>query len=133
LLSSGLFGFTRQAYYQLQKYEYKCWAQFQIFLEMVPNKRSSLPGIGGPKLFNVIRMAMKKENIQIGRDAYSCKIARWNLSAKLEADRVVYALEIALCQLPENKGTNLIHHSHRGTQYCCDKYISKAQVFPYQY
>jgi len=65
-----LFGFTRQAYYQLQKYEYKCRAQSQIVLEMVLNERSSLPGIGGRKLLNMISMPMKRENIQVGRDAF---------------------------------------------------------------
>lgn len=191
-----MFGFTRQAYYQLQKYEYKCRAQSQIVLEMVLNERSSLPGIGGRKLLTMISMPMKRENIQIGRDAffdllrenhllvrhrktkvvttdsrhryrrypnlirdilltrphqlwvsdityiatsegylylslitdaYSRKIVGWNLSHKLDADSAVYALEMALSGLPDNKADNLIHHSDRGVQYCCDKYIAKLR------
>jgi putative transposase len=165
---------------------------------MVLNERSSLPGIGGRKLLSMISMPMKRENIQIGRDAffdllrdnrllvrhyktkvittdsrhryrrypnlirdilltrphqlwvsdityiptnegylylslitdaYSRKIVGWNLSNKLEADGAVYALEMALRQLPEDKSTDLIHHSDRGIQYCCDKYISKLRSF----
>jgi len=60
-------------------------------------------------------------------DAYSRKIVGWNLSNKLEADGAVYALEMALSQLPENNGIDLIHHSDRGIQYCCDKYISRLR------
>jgi putative transposase len=191
-----LFGFTRQAYYQLNKYDYKSQAQSQIVLEMVYNERSCLPGIGGRKLLNMISAAMKKENMHMGRDAffdllrenrllvrhhktkvvttdsrhryrrypnlirditltrphqlwvsdityittnegflylslvtdaYSRKIVGWNLSNKLEADGAVYALEMAVSQLPENNGIDLIHHSDRGIQYCCGKYISKLR------
>ena len=191
-----MFGFTRQAYYQLNKYEYKSRAQSQIVLEMVHHERSCLPGIGGRKLLNMISAAMKRENMPMGRDAffnllrenrllvrhyktkvvttnsrhryrrypnlirditlirphqlwvsdityittnegflylslvtdaYSRKIVGWNLSNKLEADGAVCALEMALSQLPEDNGINLIHHSDRGIQYCCDKYISKLR------
>ncbi len=193
-----MFGFTRQAYYQLQKYEYRCRAQSHIVLEMIKNERSSLPGIGGRKLLSIISAEMKRENINIGRDAffdllrenhllvrhhktriittnsrhwcrkypnlirdihltqphqlwvsdityittseghlylslitdaYSRKIIGWDLSTKLEAEGAVSALEMALSQLPANKATALIHHSDRGIQYCCDKYISKLRSF----
>jgi len=193
-----LFGFTRQAYYQLQKYEYKCRAQSQIILEMVQQERSSLPGIGGRKLLNLISMEMNRANMQIGRDAffdllrenhllvrhyktrvvttnskhryrrypnlirellitrphqlwvsdityvatsegylylslitdaYSRKIVGWNISNKLDADSAVYALEMALSGLPDSTASDLIHHSDRGVQYCCDKYIAKLRFF----
>ena len=47
----------------------------------------------------------------------------------LEADGAVSALEMALSQLPAHKRADLIHHSDRGIQYCCDKYISKLKSF----
>ena len=194
----GLFGFSRQAYYQLQRYDYKSQAQCQIVLEMVRNERQSLPGIGGRKLLKIISEPMKKENINIGRDAffqllrdnrllmrhqrfkvkttdsrhryrrypnlirelvpirphelwvsdityietkegylylslitdaYSRKIVGWNISNKLEAEGALSALRMALEQLPTENNTGLIHHSDRGTQYCCDKYITKLNAF----
>ncbi|WP_316809676.1 IS3 family transposase [Pedobacter agri] len=193
-----MFGFTRQAYYQLQKYEYKCRAQSHIVLEMIKNERIILPGIGGRKVLSLIGAEMKRENITMGRDAffdllrenhllirhykikiittnsrhwyrkypnlirgiqlihphqlwvsdityvatiegylylslitdaYSRKIIGWNISNKLEADDAVSALEMALNQLPADKAASLIHHSDRGVQYCCDKYISKLRSF----
>lgn len=55
-------------------------------------------------------------------DAYSRKIIGWELGRTLEAKYTVKALEMALGQLP--KGTkNVIHHSDRGVQYCCNDYV----------
>ncbi len=55
-------------------------------------------------------------------DAYSRKIIGWELGETLEAKHTVKALQMALNQLP--KGTvNVIHHSDRGVQYCCDDYV----------
>lgn len=55
-------------------------------------------------------------------DAYSQKIVGWNLSEDLQAKSAVSALKMAL---KENKGAikELIHHSDRGVQYCCDDYV----------
>jgi putative transposase len=47
---------------------------------------------------------------------------------QLEADGAVTALEMALMQLPERCPSDLIHHSDRGIQYCCDKYISRLKA-----
>ncbi|WP_166336586.1 DDE-type integrase/transposase/recombinase [Sphingobacterium chungjuense] len=65
-------------------------------------------------------------------DAYSRKIIGWNISNKLEADSAVSAFEMALSQLSTDKAADLIHHSDRGIQYCCDKYISKLRSFSIQ-
>lgn len=55
-------------------------------------------------------------------DAYSRKIIGWELGETLEARHTVKALQMALKQLP--KGTKgVYHHSDRGVQYCCDKYV----------
>lgn len=55
-------------------------------------------------------------------DAYSHKIIGWSVSETLEANNAVDALKMALSQLPK-KTLGLIHHSDRGSQYCCDKYV----------
>jgi putative transposase len=55
-------------------------------------------------------------------DAYSRKIIGWEVGGTLEAKHSVKALQMAIDQLP--KGIrNVIHHSDRGVQYCCDDYV----------
>ena len=59
-------------------------------------------------------------------DAYSKKILGWCLSPTLHSDYTVEALRMAIrnagCRLD-----GLIHHSDRGCQYCCEKYVKLLQ------
>ena len=59
-------------------------------------------------------------------DAYSKKIMGWCLSPSLHAEATIRALQMAIraagCDL-----TGLIHHSDRGCQYCCEKYVKLLQ------
>lgn len=55
-------------------------------------------------------------------DAYSRKIVGFCLSRDLSAQGPLNALRMALAGNPER--TNLIHHSDRGVQYCCDGYVN---------
>jgi putative transposase len=59
-------------------------------------------------------------------DAYSKKIMGWCLSPSLHAEATIKAMQMAIrnasCSL---KG--LIHHSDRGCQYCCEKYVKLLQ------
>lgn len=54
-------------------------------------------------------------------DAYSHKIVGFYLSKDLSAKGPLKALKMAVNDNPTI--TNLIHHSDRGAQYCCDDYI----------
>jgi putative transposase len=54
-------------------------------------------------------------------DAYSHKIIGFYLSRDLSAKGPLKALKMAVKNNPEI--TNLIHHSDRGVQYCCDDYV----------
>jgi putative transposase len=54
-------------------------------------------------------------------DAYSRKIVGYNLSETLEASGSVNALLMALASCED--ATNLMHHSDRGVQYCCNDYV----------
>jgi putative transposase len=54
-------------------------------------------------------------------DKFSRKIVGWHLGDNLEATGCVRALKRALAQLP--KGCKPIHHSDRGSQYCCHEYV----------
>ena len=59
-------------------------------------------------------------------DAYSKKILGWRLSQSLHADATISALQMAI----RNAGCDLkglIHHSDRGCQYCCEKYVKLLQ------
>lgn len=54
-------------------------------------------------------------------DVHSRKIVGYDVNNTLEAVGCMRALKMALGQLPE--GSNTIHHSDRGTQYCCGDYV----------
>lgn len=58
-------------------------------------------------------------------DAFSHKIVGWYLLDTLETEGPLKALDMALTSLPA--GTHLIHHSDRGTQYCCTEYVEKLK------
>jgi transposase InsO family protein len=55
-------------------------------------------------------------------DACSRKIVGYHLSRSLSIEGCLKALKKALSALP--KGVNVIHHSDRGIQYCCDEYTT---------
>ena len=55
-------------------------------------------------------------------DAYSRKIVGFYLSVDLSAEGCIRALEMALRNNKDELG-RLIHHSDRGSQYCCSDYV----------
>lgn len=55
-------------------------------------------------------------------DAYSRKITGWDLSGSLGIEGAVRTLQMTMKQCPDSKG--VIHHSDRGIQYCCKKYVT---------
>ncbi|MEJ7558206.1 MAG: DDE-type integrase/transposase/recombinase [Pedobacter sp.] len=59
-------------------------------------------------------------------DAYSRKIVGHYLSKDLKASGCIKALNQALNARIDSENT-LIHHSGRGTQYCCDDYVSRLK------
>ena len=58
-------------------------------------------------------------------DAYSRKVVGYDCSYTLEADGCLRALSQAIRQLPS--GSKAIHHSDRGSQYCCHRYVDKLK------
>ena len=54
-------------------------------------------------------------------DAYSRKIVGFHVSKSLKADGCVLALQMAIGGRSKIEG--LIHHSDRGSQYCCGDYV----------
>ena len=55
-------------------------------------------------------------------DAWSRKITGWHLSDSLRIEGAIKALKMTLKQCRNTK--DVIHHSDRGIQYCCKKYVS---------
>jgi len=58
-------------------------------------------------------------------DAWSRKIVGWHVGPTLEALGCLEAARMALGQLPAE--ARPIHHSDRGTQYCCGDYVDLLQ------
>jgi len=58
-------------------------------------------------------------------DAFSRKIVGFDCSDTLEREGALRALGQALRQLPA--GHSAIHHSDRGSQYCCGDYVAKLR------
>lgn len=56
-------------------------------------------------------------------DKSSRKIVGYHCGDTLETVGCIRALEMALADLP--KGVQPIHHSDRGTQYCCHEYVNR--------
>lgn len=58
-------------------------------------------------------------------DAYTHEIIGWTLSESLLAENTAASLEKALEAFEKYGLDSLIHHSDRGSQYCCNRYVSK--------
>lgn len=58
-------------------------------------------------------------------DRVSRQIVGWNAGESLGAAESIKALQMALRQLPEGRWP--IHHSDRGSQYCCHEYVEVLQ------
>lgn len=60
--------------------------------------------------------------ISLVTDAYSKKILGYNVADTLEGINALQALKMAIAQAPYHL-RQIIHHSDRGIQYCCSKYV----------
>ena len=60
-------------------------------------------------------------------DMYSRKIVGWSLAADMRAEHALEALRMALAQKGDG-GLSTIHHSDRGTQYCCSDYVAALKA-----
>ena len=73
-----------------------------------------------------IRLRVGFAYLSIITDAYSHKIIGHSLHKTLHRDGPINALIIAS---KSKRGENLIHHSDRGTQYCCDEYVQMLEHY----
>ena len=92
-----------------------------------PNLVRELQPVGPNQLWvsdiTYIRLAEEFGYLSLITDAYSRKIVGYCLYPSLHKEGPVTALQMALVGLPAGRH-NLIHHSDRGIQYCCDAYTS---------
>jgi hypothetical protein len=72
-----------------------------------------------------IELCLGYSYLSLVTDAYSRKIVGYHLSDQLTAAGPVAALEMAIQACDNTAG--LIHHSDRGTQYCCNDYVEILQ------
>jgi len=73
-----------------------------------------------------IRLKEKFCYLSIVTDAYSHKIIGYNLHPSLHSNGPVNALLLAA---KSKRGDALIHHSDRGSQYCCAEYVKMLEHF----
>jgi transposase InsO family protein len=59
-------------------------------------------------------------------DAYSRKVVGYDVADNLESVNALQALKMSIQSLPEGP-VDLIHHSDRGSQYCCHDYVEELQ------
>lgn len=74
----GLFGKSRQAYYQRNKHVYKEAVKEEIVLQMVEHQRRQMPRLGGRKLLHLIQPLLVGE-ISLGRDSFFDFLRKHNL------------------------------------------------------
>lgn len=60
-------------------------------------------------------------------DAFTHEIIGWVVSDTLLAINTQEALEQAICQADAESLLHLIHHSDRGSQYCCNAYVNRLK------
>ena len=192
----GLFGKSRQAFYDHNWRQQDQQLQEGVILDLVRELRRPLPKLGGIKLHGMLKEPLTAHGITIGRDsfftllrnndllikrkkrytrttfsnhpykkwpdlikgfqitapdqlwvsditylrtehqfiylalitdAYSRKIVGYHLSQFLKAQGCIIALNKAITSLSTDPAGNLIHHSDRGVQYCCEPYVTILQ------
>jgi transposase InsO family protein len=73
-----LFGRSRQAYYQRNKYNYKEEVKEELLLQLVKNERILMPKIGGRKLLERLQPRLPTE-LSMGRDSFFIFLRRHGL------------------------------------------------------
>ena len=73
-----MFGRSRQAYYQRNKYNYREEVKEEILLQLVEKQRALMPKIGGRKLLELIQPRLPSE-LRLGRDSFFDFLRRHHL------------------------------------------------------
>lgn len=93
---------------------------------VAPNrlKSSSIEGPEEALVSDITYLRLKRgfAYLFLVTDAFSRKILGYHLSKDLSHYSAVLALEMAIDSLSDSRG--VIHHSDRGSQYCCHEFLS---------
>ena len=84
----GLFGRTRQAYYQQKKRVTTEAFESEVILQMIAKERKLMPRIGGRKLFSKIGPGLP-DDLQMGRDKFFGFLRQNNLLVKKKRYRAI--------------------------------------------
>lgn len=75
----GLFGKTRQAYYDHQNRKERRQFEHAIILDLVRTERSLAARIGGRKLFQILQPQIAQHQIKLGRDGFFDLLRQYDL------------------------------------------------------
>lgn len=93
---------------------------FQIYSNLIKEKELTRPNQAWASDITYLRIRDGFAYLALVTDVWSRKVVGYDLGVNLEATGAVRALKRAIRQKPED--LDLIHHSDRGTQYCCHRY-----------
>jgi putative transposase len=108
---------TTDSYHRFKKYP-------NIIKDLVVTK----PSILWVSDITYIRVGNDFNFLSLITDAYSRKIVGYCLYPTLAKAGPLTALRMAI-QTLDGPPENLIHHSDRGMQYCCDEYINELETY----
>jgi putative transposase len=94
----------------------------EVYLSLAARMR--LTGVNQLWVADITYIRLKTEFVYLAvvLDAYSPRVVGWALELSLAARLTVAALQQAIAQRQPLPG--LVHHSDRGIQYACQKYVS---------
>ena len=94
---------------------------FKVYTNLLKDADITGPNQAFVSDITYLRVACGFVYLALVMDAFSRAIVGWDCSDSLESVGAQRALKMALRQLPA--GASIIHHSDRGSQYCCYEYI----------
>ena len=97
--------------------------QFPVYVNLLKDMKLSRAHQAWVSDITYIRTQEGFVYLSLVMDAHSRKIVGFHAGNSLEAEGCLRALGKAIVQLP--KGMRPIHHSDRGSQYCCGDYVSR--------
>jgi putative transposase len=95
---------------------------FRVYPNLVRRIDPSMPDQVWVSDLTYIRTDESFMYLSLITDAFSRKIVGYDISDRLEVSGCLGALRKAISSLPKRKYP--IHHSDRGTQYCCQEYVN---------
>jgi transposase InsO family protein len=85
----GMFGKTRQAYYEHQRHQEKVRFEDAIIVDLVNKERQIARRVGGRNLYMILKPALQARQVQIGRDRFFDVLRANNLLVKRRRKRAV--------------------------------------------